>query len=127
MDAIKAPPLFSPRQHKKSQLKSEGRSRIELSLVRAIFAMMAGRRRSKISARSRAISRVIPSLNSGTLYMVDRGISQKMREPFTVAQTFRLVPSQRIPFSNRTADIDRPPFDHPKSRIGPNNSLASIL
>src|SRR6476659_6771153 len=45
--------------------------------------------------------------------MVDREISQKMREPFTVAQTLRLLPSQRIPFSNRTADIDRPSFDHP--------------
>src|SRR5258705_13635275 len=41
--------------------------------------------------------------------MVDRGISQKMREPFTVAQTLRLLRSQRIPFSNRTADIDRVP------------------
>src|SRR6478672_11700281 len=40
--------------------------------------------------------------------MVDRGISQKMRDPFTVAQTLRLLPSQRIPFSNRTADIERP-------------------
>jgi hypothetical protein len=30
----------------------------------------------------------------------ERGISQKIREPFTVAQTARLLPSHRISFSN---------------------------
>jgi len=44
-------------QHERFQLRSDGWSRIELPLVRAIFATTAGRRRSKISARSLPTSR----------------------------------------------------------------------
>ena len=81
-------------QHVRSRLRSEGWSRTELPLVRAIFAITADRKRSKISARSRAISRVIASPAGGTSWMVDRGISHRMRDPSTVAQTLKLLPSQ---------------------------------